>query len=167
MPMVCPSPPGYYFCQSLDSIAVRRLYIQLLVDGKRLARAYIRLCIDFCWFSPLEVWQAPGPVRNSLGHPFDFAQGRLLGSVWAFFNYMGGVKDLRWKTRLVTWEGKSESQRTQRKRESTEGSEDYFLGTVRGISRVPILLEAGSRMPMRRKSWPEGRSSCWKKRKGP
>src|ERR1035441_9555462 len=36
-----PSPVGYYFGQSLDNIAVLRLYIQLRVDGKRLASAYI------------------------------------------------------------------------------------------------------------------------------
>jgi hypothetical protein len=35
--------------------------------------------------------------------------------------------------------------------------EDLFLGMVTGVSRVRILLEAGSRMPMRRKRWPEGR----------
>jgi hypothetical protein len=69
----------------------------------------------------------------SLGHPFDFAQGRLLGSVWAFFNYMGGVKDLRCKTRLVAWDkranhrdhrGKERAQRIWAGGESGVGGRD-------------------------------------------
>jgi len=34
----------------------------------------------------------------------------------------------------------------------------YFLGMVRGISRVPALLAAVSKTPARRVSWPRGRS---------
>ena len=52
--------------------------------------------------------------------PLAGGQDTTLGSVWAFFNYMGGVKDWRCKTRFMAGEGKSESQshrgeeRTQR-----------------------------------------------------
>ena len=42
----------------------------------------------------------------------------------------------------------------------------YFLATLRGSSRVPVLLLVWSRTPTRMKSWPGGRSICWVKRMG-
>src|ERR1035437_8331346 len=47
------------------------------------------------------------------------AQGRLLGAVWLFFNYMGGVKESRWK---------SEAELPCAWRNGAPGSEVRFCG---------------------------------------
>src|ERR1017187_6948444 len=113
----CLSPFWYFFGQSSENKAVMRLYIQsgsLIL--KAVTDAYIPRIYTGCiyFLTPTWVWARAGSKSGP-----GFRSDTTLGSVWAFFNYMGGVKDLRCKTRLVAWD-KRANHRDHRGRERAQ-----------------------------------------------